>query len=105
MTYSIVWSEFSESQLDKIFEYYTDEAGYKVAKKLVTEIITETNVLKNNPLLGQIEDLLVDRIENYHYLVCGNYKIIYSIDNKRKLVKIADIFDTRQNPIKIKRKK
>ena len=34
-----------------------------------------------------------------------NYKIIYSVDIELKLIKVADVFDTRQNPIKIKRNK
>jgi mRNA-degrading endonuclease RelE of RelBE toxin-antitoxin system len=43
--------------------------------------------------------------DNYRYIVCGNYKIIYSVDIEEQLIKIADVFDTRQNPIKIKRNK
>lgn len=53
----------------------------------------------------QIEDLLIDRENTYRYLICKNYKIIYSVDQKLKLIKIADVFDTRQNPTKIKRNK
>ena len=53
----------------------------------------------------QIEELLIDREETYTYLICKNYKIIYSVDHKLKRIKIADIFDTRQNPVKIKRVK
>ena len=53
----------------------------------------------------QIEDLLVDRDDTYRYIVCDNYKIIYSVNIALKLIKIADVFDTRQNPIKIKRTK
>ena len=53
--------------------------------------------------LFQIEELLIDRKSVYRYIVCGNFKIIYSIDKELKLIKIADVFDTRQNPIKIKR--
>ena len=51
----------------------------------------------------QIEELLIDREDDYRYIVCDNYKIIYSIDIELKLIKIANVFDTRQNPIKIKR--
>lgn len=41
----------------------------------------------------------------YRYLVCDNYKISYSVDVELKLIKIADVFDTRQNPVKMKRTK
>lgn len=53
----------------------------------------------------QIEDLLIDREDDYRYIVCDNYKIIYSVDIELQLIKIADVFDTRQNPITIKRNK
>lgn len=105
MKYSILWSEFSESQIDEIFDYYNRTASRSVAKKIVLRIIVETQILETTPAAGQVEELLVGRAEAYRYLVCGNYKVIYSVDNKHKLVKIADVFDTRQNPIKMKRKK
>jgi plasmid stabilization system protein ParE len=103
MKYQVVWSAHSESQLDEIFEYYKNKASYLVATKLVRGIISRTNILETTPLAGPVEELLINRTEKYHYLVCGNYKVIYSVDHKSKLVKIADVFDTRQNPTKIQR--
>nr|WP_264554426.1 hypothetical protein [Flavobacterium sp. N1861] len=55
------------------------------------------------PEIGQEESLLKQRSVHYRYLVFKNYKIIYSIDNEKGFIKIADVFDTRQNPLKIKR--
>jgi toxin ParE1/3/4 len=103
--YLVVWSEFAESQLDEIFEYYNTRASYKIAKELVEGIINRTNILENNPFAGPVEELLINRTEEYHYLVCGNYKVIHSVDKTNNLVKIADVFDSRQNPTKIGRKK
>ncbi len=105
MSYSIIWSKFAESELDKIFQYYIDNASLKVAKKLLQQIITEPNRLLENPELFQMEDLLISRKERYRFIVCDNYKIIYSVDSEQKLIKIADVFDTRQNPIKMIRNK
>ena len=34
MTYQIIWSDFAESELDKIFEYYNEKASLKVAKSI-----------------------------------------------------------------------
>ena len=53
--------------------------------------------------MGQIEILLKERKTTYRYLIFKNYKIIYSIDPKKRFIKIADVFDTRQNPSKIER--
>jgi len=106
MEYEVVWSEFSEKQIDEIFNYYQQTSqSYHVALKIVTKILLAPDKLKNNPKIGQKEFLLQQRTIKYHYLVESNYKIIYSIDEENCHIKIADVFDTRQNPEKIKREK
>jgi hypothetical protein len=57
------------------------------------------------PLIGQKEELLKQREIHYRYLIFKNYKLIYSVDMENGFIKIADVFDTRQNPPKIKRTK
>ena len=103
MKYTIIWSNFSEKQLDEIFEYYCNEVNKRTAKKIIKQILAEPKILENNPFLGQIENLLIHRKISYRYLVCNNYKIIYSVDENEYLIKIADVFNTLQNPIKINR--
>jgi len=105
MTLKIIWSEFAETQLDEIYEYYEKKASPRVAKKLLREIINEPKKLIKLPLIGQEEELLKQRETEYRYLVFKNYKLIYSIDNQNGFIKIADVFDTRQNPPKLKRTK
>lgn len=73
----------------------------KLAKKIIHSIIDKTKSLKNNPFIGQLEPLLNERTELYRYLVVSNYKLIYSVDENKALIKIADVFDTRQNPDKM----
>jgi len=41
MALKIIWSEFAETQLDDIYDYYEKKAGAKIAKKLIIEIINE----------------------------------------------------------------
>ena len=101
MKFEIIWSDCAESQLDKIFEYYLENSSYKVARKIIEKIINEPDKLLFDPEICQKEELLKDRIEEYRYLICDNYKIIYSVDQKQPLIKIANVFDTRQNPKKI----
>jgi toxin ParE1/3/4 len=44
--YKIIWSEFSEKQIDDIFNYYELTSGsYKVALKIVTRILTAPDKL------------------------------------------------------------
>ena len=99
---TVYWTEFAEDKLEDIFIYYKFKAGTRIAKNLVNGIIDASLNLEQNPYIGQIEDLLSERNQGFRYLVFKNYKIIYWIDNKNKKVYISNIFDTRQNPDKIK---
>ena len=101
----IIWSDFAEIQLDEIYEYYQQVAGSRIAAKLLKGIIEEPNKLLKKPFIGQEEELLRERANNYRYLVFKSYKIIYSVDDENGLIKIVDVFDTRQNPTKMKRTK
>jgi len=105
MKLKIVWSQFAENEIDRIYNYYLQKAGIRVAKKIIKEIVSEPNKLLKNTFLTQIEDLLIDRENKYYYLVCNNYKIIYCLNEEKNLIQITDVFDTRQNPLKIKRTK
>ena len=95
----IFWTEFAINQLEQIFDYYKFKASIKVAKKIAQQIVDRTILLETNPLIGPKEPLLENRKKEYRYLVEGNYKIIYFIEEN--YIKISSIFDCRQNPIKM----
>jgi len=103
MVLKIYWTDSSKKELQNIFEYYKKNATLKVAKRLVTRIAKETLKLKEQPEIGQIEELLTDRPNKFRYLVYKNYKIIYWINKAENRIEINDVFDSRQNPIKIER--
>lgn len=105
MELKIYWTDFAKTELKKIFDYYKKEASLAVAKKIVLGITKETIKLKLKPTnaIGQKEELLESYSEEIRYLVYKNYKIIYWINLKKDSIEILDVFDTRQNPIDIKR--
>ncbi|MBW6483090.1 MAG: type II toxin-antitoxin system RelE/ParE family toxin [Vicingaceae bacterium] len=105
MELKIFWTDFSLKELEKIYKYFRERAGVRIAKKIVDGIYKETLKLKKQSKIGQKEGLLKNRKEEFRYLVFKSYKIIYWINYEKKQVEINDIFDTRQNPIKIKRNK
>lgn len=105
MVFKVIWSDFAEKQLDEIFEYYHKNISVITAKKIVQSMLLETERLEKDPFIGQVEDLLIDRKIKYRYIIYTNYKVIYSVDKQNGFIKIADVFDTRQNPVKITRKK
>ncbi len=105
MDYIVIWSEFAEQELDKIYDYYSKEISDKIATNLVRSIIRESESLAAMPLKGQLEEDLKGRIIEYRYWIFKHYKLIYSVDNINNSIRIADVFDTRQSPSKIARKK
>ena len=105
MEYEVIWSEFSEFQLDEIFEYYENETSLSVAIEIIQGILNKPEILRKSPFIGQKEPLLKERKIEYRYLVLKSFKIIYSVDEKNAEIRVADVFDTRQFPEKIKRTK
>jgi plasmid stabilization system protein ParE len=103
MELKLFWTDFSQKELEKIYEYYSEIADVRIAKKLVSGIYDEALKLKTQPRIGQREELLKDRKQEFRYLVYKNYKVIYWINEKENRIEINDVFDTRQNPIKIER--
>jgi plasmid stabilization system protein ParE len=103
MELKIKWTDFSKKQLKNIFEYHKEKAGVFVARKLVTGIAKETLKLKTHPSIGQEEALLKNDSREFRYLVFKSYKIIYLKITEKNIIEIFDVFDTRQNPVKMKR--
>jgi plasmid stabilization system protein ParE len=105
MELNIFWTQFAQDELEEIYKYYRRKAGVTISKKIVKGIYNEALILEKQPKLGQIEELLKNRKEEFRYLIHKNYKLIYWINSKENQVEITDVFDTRQNPPKIKRTK
>lgn len=105
MELKIFWTDFAKNELKNIYDYHKEVATIKVAKRIVKNIAIETKNLSMQPEMGQIEELLQSRPQNFRYLVHTNYKIIYWKNSEKNRVEIVDIFDCRQNPTKIKRNK
>ena len=101
MALKIYWTDFSKNELQKIFLYHKENTSLIVAKNLILGIENSTHILKSHPNIGQKEELLKNRTQGFRYLVYKNYKIIYWYNTSEKWIEISDIFDTRQNPIKI----
>jgi len=105
MELKIYWTDFSKNELKNIFDYYKEKASINVARNLVLGITKEAEKLKKQPKIGQEEELLENDLREFRYLVFKSYKIIYLVNMKKNQIEIFDIFDTRQNPIKMKRVK
>jgi len=94
-------TEFAECELKRIYNYYRSVASEQVAGKIKNRILEKAMTLTTFPYRGQEEENLKELQEGHRYLVEGNYKIIYKITENT--VFITDVFDTRQDPEKMKR--
>lgn len=97
----ILWSDFATEMLQAIYQYHKEIASVTIARRIRTEIFTVTRQLKKHPTSGPIELNLENIKQGHRYLIKGNYKIIYKEVSEGIL--ITDVFDTRQDPIKITR--
>ncbi len=105
MAIKVYWTHFAKTELKSIFDYYKINASLKIASGLVTGIIDKGDTLNSLVEVGQKEEVLSDRKEEFRYLIFKNYKIIYWINKNKNRVEITDVFDVRQNPLKLKRQK
>ncbi len=101
MELEVYWTQFAQDKLKEIYDYYEIKASKKTALNLINGIIDQTIGLGNNPNIGQKEELLLNRPEEFRYLVFKNYKIIYWINSINNRIDVVNVFDTRQNPKKI----
>jgi toxin ParE1/3/4 len=94
----VIWTELATSQLKEACQYYKEIASAKVAASIKSRIYEKTRKLSRFPEMGQWEKNPLVAALTYRYLVSGNYKIVYRIIPQEKIVLIAAVFDTRQDP-------
>jgi toxin ParE1/3/4 len=58
MELKLFWTDFSQREPEKIYEYYREKVGIRIAKNLVNGIYNEALNLKSQPRIGQTEALL-----------------------------------------------
>ena len=96
----VLWTKFALASLRDIYVFYKERVSIAIANRIRDEVLTSSDQLANHALSGKIEGSLEEMKVNHRYILRGRYKIIYKIKNGK--VYITDVFDTRQNPEKIK---
>lgn len=98
-----VWTKPAQKDLQNIYNYYA-KISSSIAERQVTRIIDVVDLLETGfAKMGQKEPLLKNYGYEYHYLVKDNYKIIYRVLSTEIVIDM--VFDTRQNPEKMKANK
>ena len=105
MGLNIYWTDFAKIEVKSIYVFLKRGANTVVAKKITNEITNEVKLLINQPNLGKVEQYLVGSSREFRSLIHSNYKIIYWINHDKNQIEIVDVFDCRQEPLKINRTK
>jgi plasmid stabilization system protein ParE len=97
----VIISQFAEDSLSDIYSFYKTNASVTVAKKIKKSVVGEIKKLPRFIRKNTKEEFLDEKNGEFRKCIVGNYKIVYSIINEQTIL-ITDIFDSRQNPNKIK---
>ncbi|WP_396171612.1 type II toxin-antitoxin system RelE/ParE family toxin [Flavobacterium sp.] len=92
----ILWDNHAKADLKLIFEFIKLKS-LQGARNVIRDIIAQSKSI------CFVEQYQVDEILGapYRRMIVRNYKIIYKIHSKTE-IRILQIFDTRQNPVKLK---
>ena len=94
-----VWSERAKKSLHVIEDYILDEFGENKRVEFMEEAEKVAIQLESFPKMGKEEPLLAHRKKLYRsYVITHLSKMIYHVDEKRELVVISDVWDTRREP-------
>lgn len=96
----LVYTEQSLISLTEELEFIAPKVTHEKLIEIRNSILDAADTLKEQPLLGQKEYLLEHLGLEHRRLIVGNYKVIYRLTSD--YIYITDIFDTRQNPVKMK---
>ncbi len=94
-----VWSERSKKSLHILENYILREFGENKRAEFMAETEKVALQLEIFPAMGKEEPLLAHRKKLYRsYVITRLSKMIYHVDEKRELIVISDIWDTRREP-------
>lgn len=93
----VSWSKRAAKSAQATAIYIYKEFGNKSSRQFLSELSHVSQLLENNPYLGQIEPLLLNKKKQYRSIVVNRLnKIVYYI--KGETIHVAAVWDTRKEP-------
>ena len=86
MGYQVVLSRTAEADLAEIVEYIARD-NPAAAVRFGHELVAHTRTLERFPKIGRLVPEF--RIETLRELIHGSYRIVYQVDDRKKLIEIA----------------
>lgn len=96
----VFYTEQALESLQDCLDFLSAEHPSGKINEIRDRIILKVEKLKNNAFVGQREEYLLHLGLDHRRVIEGNYKIIYRVIND--IIYITDIFDSRQDPAKMK---
>ena len=95
---SVIWSDAAKNDLKSIFDWIIE-----VSQSRQAAINVRNDIIKKSKEIVFAEQYQVEEYlgEPYRRMVVRHFKIIYKIQNPKE-IRILKIFDTHQNPLKLK---
>jgi plasmid stabilization system protein ParE len=89
----IKWTEKSLAALQNVYNFYA-EKSVEAANRVIDDIVETAEAITFAEQYQQDEVL-----PQFRRMIVRHYKILYQVDDN--VVYIMNVFDTRQNPLKI----
>lgn len=95
----VMWRKTAQNQRTRLMEYIRNEFGIHAALNAYNNIKHHEVLLSGHPHLGEVEQLLINKRLEYRSLVIHKYtKLVYYVNEKRGILFIAALWDTRREP-------
>lgn len=97
---TLFYTEQAIDSLQECLDFLPPEVSLEKRLNIRDKILAKAEKLLAKPRMGQREGYLEHLGLSHRRIIEGNYKIVYRIEGK--VIYITDIFDTRQDPAKMK---
>ena len=93
----IKWSSFALNAMFNTLDYVEEHFGRTARNNLMSSINHTKTLLRKQPLIGQIEQLLDDSLIQYRSILVSDVnRIVYYVD--KKYIIFVDFWDMRRDP-------
>jgi toxin ParE1/3/4 len=96
----LVYTEQALKSLEESLEFISPQVTIETLKTIRNNILDRADKLVENPSSGKREEYLEHLGLDHRRVIESHYKIVYRVIDKT--VYITDIFDSRQDPKKMK---
>lgn len=96
----LIYTGQAISSLQECLDFFPPEVPSEKVNEIRDQILAKVDMLLHNPTIGQREEYLEHLGQSHRRIIEGHYKIIYRVEGEN--IYITDIFDSRQDPYKMK---